>query len=335
MSHFEYPPMQILIADDDPDFRELLKKRCETMGLEVLTSGDAMDALSNIDFYGPEIVLLDVRMPGGNGISVAEMLATQSRMNEAQVIIMTASSNDLIAQRCQAMNATLILKDDSFWPVLSQRLEAIRSNPSPHPEPGSHHKSPRRMLCDPAEPSLASPKCYAEVEIGSTNVALEDSETARVDSGFPAESESPWVMTIDDDPDVMIAIQKRLESCGIAMRHYDRGMDGYREAVSGRLAAVLLDYQMPDGDGEYTLRRLRESELTRDVPVIVVTGQRDAALKRRMLAAGASAFLNKPVSWEELRQSLSMYTDLDLHQRPNKTDRRSTPRARTERVTTT
>ncbi len=128
----------------------------------------------------------------------------------------------------------------------------------------------------------------------------------------PNDDAKPWVLAIDDDPDVSLGIQKRLEVVGVDLLRAYRGMEGYRSAFQGQPAAILLDYEMPDGNGEYILRRLKESSATDRVPVIVITGVNDMGLKRRMMAAGACEFLNKPATWEQIRRTLLQYTDLSL-----------------------
>ena len=53
-------------------------------------------------------------------------------------------------------------------------------------------------------------------------------------------------------------------------------------SVRGRdTQAIILDQEMPDGNGEYILRRLKESPATEGIPVIVLTGTKDQALARR------------------------------------------------------
>jgi DNA-binding response OmpR family regulator len=77
-------------------------------------------------------------------------------------------------------------------------------------------------------------------------------------------------------------------------------MEGYRFAFTHEAQAIILDQEMPDGNGEYILRRLKESPATEGIPVIVLTGTKDQALARRMYNLGAARFLTKPVDWEDL-----------------------------------
>lgn len=63
---------------------------------------------------------------------------------------------------------------------------------------------------------------------------------------------------------------------------------------------VLLDINMPGGTGVDVLRRLKSSTKTSHVPVIVITGSRDAQLPAQVLELGARRFLSKPVEPDTL-----------------------------------
>lgn len=123
---------QILIADDDQDLLQLLSVRCSQLGLDVITCSDAMDALANADYYAPDIALLDVRMPGGNGVSVTEMMATDERLSHTSVIVMTGDPNEKIQQRCQEIDAQLIKKDQEIWTRLEPLLKALLEDEAEH-----------------------------------------------------------------------------------------------------------------------------------------------------------------------------------------------------------
>lgn len=59
---------------------------------------------------------------------------------------------------------------------------------------------------------------------------------------------------------------------------------------------IVLDLQMPAGDGTTTLAKLKASAKTSLIPVLVVTASKDAASREKVRALGAAAYLEKPVS---------------------------------------
>jgi len=77
---------------------------------------------------------------------------------------------------------------------------------------------------------------------------------------------APWVLCIDDDSDFSFGLKQRLAEYGVdVLRAFD-GMEGYRYAFSSQAQLILLDYEMPNGNGEYVLRRLKENPVTQDIP---------------------------------------------------------------------
>lgn len=125
-----------------------------------------------------------------------------------------------------------------------------------------------------------------------------------------ASDSPPWVLSIDDDVDFSDALKCRLEAHGVAVvRAYD-GMEGYRMAFSHPCSAILLDYNMPNGQGDYVLRRLKENPVTADIPVVMITGVRDRNIERRVRSLGAVGYFEKPVRFEALRGELSRHIDI-------------------------
>jgi CheY-like chemotaxis protein len=102
----------------------------------------------------------------------------------------------------------------------------------------------------------------------------------------------------------------RLAEHGVAVRRALGGMEGYRRAFTEPASAILLDFEMPSGNGDFVLRRLKENLVTCDIPVIVLTGRRDKSIERTMYNLGAAAFLNKPYVWSQLWDELQRHLPL-------------------------
>jgi len=84
-------PAQILIVDDDQEVRWALRSLVEQEGMEALEAGEGEDALKIARLQSPDVVLLDIRMPGIDGI---EILGRLRRMDgDLPVIMITAFGN--------------------------------------------------------------------------------------------------------------------------------------------------------------------------------------------------------------------------------------------------
>jgi len=112
----------------------------------------------------------------------------------------------------------------------------------------------------------------------------------------------PRILFVDDDPNTLEMLRRILHL------HLDTLEADFCESVDSALAAiegrdydvVVTDVRMPDKDGFVLLQSLRNSEKTRRLPVIVLTGDYDRTLKRRALDLEATDLLNKPVGSEDL-----------------------------------
>jgi len=82
--------IKILICDDDPDLRALVEYRFASAGYEVLSAGDGRTALELALEHRPAVAILDVMMPGFNGIEVTRQLRADSRTERMPVILLTS-----------------------------------------------------------------------------------------------------------------------------------------------------------------------------------------------------------------------------------------------------
>jgi DNA-binding response OmpR family regulator len=110
----------------------------------------------------------------------------------------------------------------------------------------------------------------------------------------------PRVLLIDDEPRVSRALTYALAGRDIQLQAATDA--GEVDAVMTREVpdVVLLDVGLVGQDGLEVCRRLRANPRFRDVPVLLLSGQTDAATKRAGFEAGADDFIAKPFVPEEL-----------------------------------
>ena len=81
---------KILIVDDEKDILLMLEKRLTAEGYSVLTADNGKDAITIAKSKSPDLIILDVLMPGMDGGEVAERLKDNSRTQNIPVIFLTA-----------------------------------------------------------------------------------------------------------------------------------------------------------------------------------------------------------------------------------------------------
>jgi len=101
------PKNKILVVDDEVDFTKLLKSNLEETGkYEVLALAEANDIISQVHTFKPDIILLDIIMPGIKGIEVCEMLNKDIVGKSVPIIILSALAKD--ADKYKAFRAGVV-----------------------------------------------------------------------------------------------------------------------------------------------------------------------------------------------------------------------------------
>jgi len=116
----------------------------------------------------------------------------------------------------------------------------------------------------------------------------------------PASDERVVVYVEDNAANVRL-IERALAGTGLLVRSAPTAARGLELARRLDPALVLLDLNLPDQHGSTVLAALQQDAATRDVPVVVVSSDALPATADRLLAAGARAFLTKPLDLRELR----------------------------------
>jgi signal transduction histidine kinase/ActR/RegA family two-component response regulator len=143
----------------------------------------------------------------------------------------------------------------------------------------------------------------SEVGVGSTfGFAIPVRRRAAGAASGEPESAQPTVLLVDDDRaslDLMVAY---LEGSGLRLERASDGVEALRLTRELRPAALVLDIRMPRLDGWQVLDRLQVDPDTADIPIVVASVVDDRA---RGLALGAVAYLQKPVSRDDLLTALA------------------------------
>lgn len=116
------------------------------------------------------------------------------------------------------------------------------------------------------------------------------------------------ILIIDDDARNIFALGAVLKSKGFSIVAAGSAAEGLDILGKEKVSVVLLDMMMPEIDGYQAIGLIRE--LGENIPIIAVTAQAMVGDRERCLAAGANAYVSKPVDVDELMALLNGYQQL-------------------------
>lgn len=108
------------------------------------------------------------------------------------------------------------------------------------------------------------------------------------------------VLLVDDDPMLQRLLSAKLRSIAVPITCASSGREGLSAARTSGASVVLLDVDLPSGDGFWVLNQLKEDPATSTIPVIMLTGSASTADKQRAFEAGAADYIEKPFDFTEL-----------------------------------
>jgi DNA-binding response OmpR family regulator len=119
---------RIMLVEDEPDIRAVCELALETDShLEVSVYPDAKSAHADFDAFDPDLVLLDVMMPGEDGPTMMERLREEGRLEDTSVVFLTAKAQPDEVRLYLEMGAIGVI-EKPFDPLsLSERIRKIWS----------------------------------------------------------------------------------------------------------------------------------------------------------------------------------------------------------------
>ncbi len=90
----ETKPRTILIADDEPDILEIVSFNLQAEGYEVITAKNGNEAIEVAKIHNPDLIILDVMMPGKTGFEVCKILRMLPAFENTIIMFLTALNDD-------------------------------------------------------------------------------------------------------------------------------------------------------------------------------------------------------------------------------------------------
>ncbi|HEX8287095.1 MAG TPA: response regulator [Pyrinomonadaceae bacterium] len=220
--------------------------------------------------------LSDLEMLLGNQNSDAEMLSCAVERMEADTDVISLSENELLYLGIGHIN----LKN--FRRGFSYLQQASQANPN--------------------DVLLSS-------QVNALAIRLEEIE--RQEEAHDSQLKGRKILVVDDSPTVRKLISGKLEKSGHEVVCAVDGMDALAKLNEIEPDLILLDITMPRMDGYQVCKLIRSNPLTKEIPVVMISGKDGFFDKVRGRMAGTTGYITKPFGPETLMKALDVYIKND------------------------
>jgi DNA-binding response OmpR family regulator len=207
----------ILIVEDDQKIALALQVRLKANRYAVSIASDAIQGANLGRTVKPDLVLLDISMPAGNGFELAETFHKMPETNGTPIIIITASKSPELLQKVMEMGAVGLFEKPFDTEKLLYSIEQELNR------------------------------------VDSSN-ARKSAVSARLKQDHQGPKQ---VLIIEDDQKIAMALALRLKAAGYGTTTAYDALTGLKAAINNPPALVLLDISMPAGDGFSVAERIQ------------------------------------------------------------------------------
>ncbi|MFZ0544406.1 MAG: response regulator [Candidatus Promineifilaceae bacterium] len=125
----------VLVVDDEPMARTLLRLMLVRAGFEVFEAADGLEALTKVKEQLPDLMILDIMMPGIDGFAVCETLRQEEETSQLPVIMLSAKTDSVSVRRGLRAGATKYLtkpvSQDELTRNVLDTLESLENQRNP------------------------------------------------------------------------------------------------------------------------------------------------------------------------------------------------------------
>lgn len=260
----------ILVVDDTPANVMLLEAKLTNEYYDVVTAADGYEAIKKAKEHSPDLILLDVMMPGIDGFETCRQLKADQSVSHIPVVIVTAlNSREDRVNGLQAGADDFLTKPINDAALMARVRSLVRI----------------KTLID---------ELRLRDQTGSEMGVLGEKENT-----FTMDVSGSRVLVIDDDE-----VQSKLVLDALA-KHYHVDQvtkvdDTMRVALEGAFDLILISTQLAEVDGLRLAMHLKTKEELRHIPMIILVDEEERDVMLKGLELGVNDYIALPVDSNEL-----------------------------------
>ncbi|HEX5790927.1 MAG TPA: response regulator [Luteolibacter sp.] len=262
----------ILIADDDQFLTNVCSRAFEKAGYKTTVANDGHQAVKQLVDQKPDLVLLDLLLPGIDGIGVLKFIRSRPELENLPVFIISNSAYfSGIVQSAWSEGATKFIRKGEFSP--NGLVDEVRKT-----------VPPTGYVPAPSPPDLPIDRQPATTK-------------AKTRAKAPKSA-----LIADDDRTIHGVLCYFLGQAGFKIESAFNGLQALEMARQEKPGVLILDVTMPVKDGFETLQEWMADAALRDIPVIMLTASKNEENQSKAIGQGATHYLTKPFSPDTLVQ---------------------------------
>lgn len=262
----------LLIIEDDANSRKSIKVLIGNGDVKCFEAGSGKEALEILDNTQIDCIVLDLGLPDISGFDLIKKIQKQKNVKIPPIIVYTGKElskeeNDEL----QNFAESIIIKGV---------------------------KSEERLLDETA------------LFLHRTISSLPDKKKEIIKEMYDREAifHHKKILIADDDMRNVFALSKVLKEHGMEIIKAENGIKAL-EAIENNpdIDLVLMDVMMPEMDGLEAIRRIREQEIYKDLPILTLTAKAMKEDRKKCIDAGANDYISKPIELERLLSLMKIW----------------------------
>jgi len=273
---------RVLIIDDNIVDSDLLARLLVENKYEVLAASRGEEGIATAAREHPDLVMLDLSMPGMDGFQVMEGLKTHAETRDIPVIIYTAKDLSPDENLRLSRDACSVFLKNPLDPArmlgeIGRLLESLPAQVTPADPRGTRGQGAA---------TLPVP------DLGNWNAA---NDVAACGAQVRGAEGRAVILLVEDDPANQYTLEFLLRTEGFDVSVAQNGREALELIDSLRPDVVLMDMMMPEMGGHEATRTLRERPGIMHTPVIALTAAAMPGDREKALAAGCDDYISKPI----------------------------------------
>lgn len=120
---------RILVIEDEPHVLAVVRKRLETRGYEVVTAGDGREGLRQARCAQPDLIILDLILPGMDGFQLCALLKRDDSLRQTPILMLTARTQERDVERGIALGANAYMTKPFKPAALLKQIDDLLNKP--------------------------------------------------------------------------------------------------------------------------------------------------------------------------------------------------------------